>query len=56
LVALAAAVPTPGAGFDFIAEMKLAALDGGSLHIGAADGPPATLLPLPYALPHDGEA
>jgi hypothetical protein len=54
LVALAAAAPHGG--FDLIAEMKLAALDGGSLHIGAADGPPATLLPLPYALPRDGEA
>lgn len=54
LVALAAAAPHRG--FDLIAEMKLSALDGGSLHLGAADGPPATLLPLPYALPRDGEA
>jgi tRNA-modifying protein YgfZ len=54
LIALAAAAP--GGGFDLIAEMKLSALDGASLHLGAADGPPATLLPLPYALPRDGEA
>ncbi len=52
LVALSA--PAPGGGFDAIAELKLAALDGGSLHLGAADGPRLERLPLPYALPAAG--
>ncbi|MFT3821784.1 MAG: folate-binding protein [Rubrivivax sp.] len=36
-----------------LAELKLAALDGGSLHLGTADGPPLTLGSLPYAVPLD---
>ncbi len=31
--------------------LKLAALDGGSLHLGSADGPLLTPAPLPYPLP-----
>ncbi len=49
VVALAA--PAPGGGHDALVELKLAALDGGSLHLGAADGPQLALRPLPYVLP-----
>ncbi|HKX95856.1 MAG TPA: tRNA-modifying protein YgfZ, partial [Methylibium sp.] len=52
LIALSA--PAPGGGHDAIAEVKLAALDGGSLHLGAPDGPRLERLPLPYALPAAG--
>jgi len=52
LIALSA--PAPGGGYDAIAEVKLAALDGGSLHLGAPDGPLLERLPLPYALPTAG--
>lgn len=34
-----------------LAEVKLAALVEGSLHLGAPDGPPLKPMPLPYALP-----
>lgn len=33
------------------AEIKLAALDGGSLHLGSASGPALRLRPLPYEIP-----
>jgi folate-binding protein YgfZ len=49
LVALAGELP--GIGPVALAELKLAALDGGSLHLGTADGPLLTPAPLPYALP-----
>lgn len=49
LVALAA--PAPGGGYDALVELKLAVLESGSLHLGAADGPLLTLRALPYALP-----
>ncbi|MEN9544132.1 MAG: hypothetical protein RLZZ598_965 [Pseudomonadota bacterium] len=49
---VACAAPRPdGGGFSAIAELKLAALEGGTLHLGAADGPPLTLQALPYVLP-----
>jgi hypothetical protein len=48
-VALAAA--RPGGGSSALVEVKLAALDGGSLHAGAADGPLLQRAALPYALP-----
>lgn len=51
LVALAA--PQRGGGSTALVELKLSALDGGSLHAGAADGPPLTLGALPYAIPAD---
>jgi len=38
-------------GVDLLAEIKLAALEGGSVHLGAADGPALRFLPLPYGLP-----
>jgi hypothetical protein len=51
LVALAAA--RPGGGSSAQVEIKLAALDGGSLHAGAADGPLLVRSALPYAIPLD---
>jgi folate-binding protein YgfZ len=36
-----------------LVELKLAALPGGSLHLGAADGPVLQLAALPYALPSE---
>ena len=50
LVACAAARPDRQ-GFSAIAELKLAALDGGTLHLGSADGPQLVLRALPYTLP-----
>jgi tRNA-modifying protein YgfZ len=41
----------PEGGVDALVEIKLAALEGGTVHLGAADGPQLTFLPLPYALP-----
>lgn len=43
----------PNDGFDLLAEIKLAALESGSVHLGAADGPVLEFQPLPYALPSD---
>ena len=51
LVALAAA--RPGGGSSAQVEIKLAALDSGSLHAGAADGPLLVRSALPYAIPLD---
>jgi len=49
---IAAAAPRPdGAGYSALVELKLAALAGGSLHLGAADGPALVLGELPYSLP-----
>jgi hypothetical protein len=45
------AAASPEGGVDLLAEIKLAALESGSVHLGAADGPALTVLPLPYALP-----
>ncbi|CAH2800230.1 MAG: tRNA-modifying protein YgfZ [uncultured Caballeronia sp.] len=45
------AAPAEGGGVDCLVEIKLAALDNGSVHVGAADGPALTFLPLPYAFP-----
>ncbi|MDP3222001.1 MAG: folate-binding protein [Rubrivivax sp.] len=41
----------PGGGPVALVELKLSALDGGTLHAGAADGPPLRLGALPYAIP-----
>lgn len=49
LVALAA--PAPGGGGSALVEMKLAALAGGALHLGAPNGPVLRPTALPYALP-----
>ena len=45
------AAAAPEGGVDLLAEIKLAALEAGSVHLGAADGPALRVLPLPYALP-----
>jgi folate-binding protein YgfZ len=39
-----------------LAEVKLAALQGGALRLGAADGPRLEALPMPYAVPLDAVA
>jgi folate-binding protein YgfZ len=52
MVALAAA---DGERSWLLAEVKLAALAGGSLHLGTPDGPVLVHQPLPYALPVDGD-
>ncbi|MEZ0604377.1 folate-binding protein YgfZ [Paraburkholderia sp. IW21] len=38
-------------GVDLLVEIKLAALEGGTVHLGAADGPALKFLALPYGLP-----
>ena len=41
----------PGTGPLALVELKLAALEGGTLHAGAADGPLLQLGALPYGIP-----
>jgi folate-binding protein YgfZ len=48
------AAPAPQGGFDLLVEVKLAALQDGTVHLGAADGAALSFLPLPYALPVEG--
>jgi folate-binding protein YgfZ len=48
------AASAPDGGVDVLVEVKLAALETGSVHLGAAEGPALTFLPLPYALPAEG--
>ncbi|TDV17313.1 YgfZ/GcvT domain-containing protein [Paraburkholderia caballeronis] len=45
------AAAAPDGGVDLLAEIKLAALEAGTVHLGSADGPALRFLPLPYALP-----
>jgi tRNA-modifying protein YgfZ len=45
------AAAAPGAGVDCLIEVKLAALDSGTVHVGTPDGPALSFLPLPYPLP-----
>jgi len=45
------AAAAPVGGVDVLVEIKLAALESGSVHLGAADGPALAFAPLPYALP-----
>jgi folate-binding protein YgfZ len=48
---VANAAPRPdGVGSSALVEIKLAALDGGSIHLGTADGAPLTRRELPYAV------
>jgi len=47
------AAPAPGGGFDAIISAQLSAIDSGSLHVGASDGPALQLQALPYALLED---
>ncbi len=48
------AAAAPAGGVDVLVEIKLAALESGSVHLGAADGPALAFAPLPYALPAEG--
>ncbi len=48
---VANAAPSPRGGSAVLAEVKLAALPAGSLHLGAPDGPLLARQALPYALP-----
>ncbi|MFM0100402.1 folate-binding protein [Paraburkholderia nemoris] len=45
------AASAPEGGVDVLVEIKLAALEGGTVHLGAAEGPVLTFLALPYGLP-----
>jgi tRNA-modifying protein YgfZ len=45
------AASAQGGGVDLLVETKLAALESGSVHLGAADGPALRFLTLPYGLP-----
>ncbi|AOJ62899.1 folate-binding protein [Burkholderia ubonensis] len=45
------AAAAPAGGVDALVEIKLAALESGSVHLGAADGPALAFEPLPYAWP-----
>ncbi|MBL8334547.1 MAG: folate-binding protein YgfZ [Rubrivivax sp.] len=42
--------------WDALVELKIAATEGSSLHLGAADGPVVELASLPYALPAEAAA
>lgn len=53
---VAAAAPAPDGGHDALVELKLVALDSGSLHLGSADGPALHTLPLPYVVPRENLA
>ncbi len=43
----------PGGGFDTIVSLQISAAQEGALQVGAADGVPLSLLPLPYPLLDD---
>lgn len=45
------AAAAPNGGVDALVEIKLAALDAGTVHLATADGPALQFLSLPYALP-----
>jgi tRNA-modifying protein YgfZ len=47
---VAAAAASPTGGWNAMVSMQTSAAEVGALHLGAADGPLLTLLPLPYAL------
>lgn len=48
MVVNAAGLPDPAGGSALLAEMKLAAMGDGSLHLGAADGPVLSATDMPY--------
>ena len=50
---VALAAPRPGGGSSALVELKLAALQGGSLHLGSIAGPLLVPTALPYAIPTD---
>ncbi|MEX3629055.1 MAG: folate-binding protein [Burkholderia sp.] len=45
------AAAAPAGGVDALVEIKLAAQESGTVHLGAPDGPALAFLPLPYGLP-----
>jgi hypothetical protein len=45
------AAPAPHGGWTALVEVKLGAIEAGSLHLGSAQGAPLRLVGLPYALP-----
>jgi tRNA-modifying protein YgfZ len=47
------AASAPAGGVDVLVEIKLAALEGGTVHAGAPDGPVLHFEALPYALPSE---
>ncbi|ASV99393.1 YgfZ/GcvT domain-containing protein [Paraburkholderia aromaticivorans] len=47
------AASAPDGGVDVLVEIKLAALENGTVHLGAADGPALRFLALPYGLPSE---
>lgn len=53
---VANAARSPDGGSRVLAEVKLAALDTGSLHLGAADGPVLARRELPYSVPSESAA
>ncbi|MFT3665590.1 YgfZ/GcvT domain-containing protein [Piscinibacter sp.] len=53
---VANAAPAPQGGSRLLAEVKLAALAGGSLHLGAPDGPLLQRQALPYDVPLESAA
>jgi folate-binding Fe-S cluster repair protein YgfZ len=50
---LVAQAASDGAEHVAVLELQLSATENSSLHLGAADGPVLSLLPLPYALRED---
>jgi len=53
---VANAAPSPDGGSRLLAEVKLAALDAGTLQLGSSDGPPLIRRDLPYAVPVENSA
>ena len=50
---VALAAPRPGGGSSALVEIKLAALESGSLHLGSVAGPLLVVSALPYSIPTD---
>ena len=50
------AAPAPQGGSRLLAEVKLAALESGTLHLGSADGPALQRRELPYGVPMESSA
>ncbi len=53
---VANAAPSPESGSRLLAEVKLAALEGGTLHLGSAEGPALQRRELPYRVPLESSA
>lgn len=53
---LAQAAPNPLGGYSAIVELKLAALEAGSLHLRSPEGPALSVGRLPYSVPVDAPA